>query len=1050
MNKLASLLKKTFQKNESFHALIAFKGIKLAVLPNELKEKCIDYSFWENDKINDEVLYSKKAKLHLINELSSANVNTRIISYEALIYGFKLAKELGIEADIKIIDFNVFEFAPNNFTCEIQNIEDTSEQAEEIDDEFYTDIVASSLVINGETFVQYRDGELLKNAKSIIPLFEEAYWDYNSLETIKENDIDSNHFVFNFETREFVKIVYDTINQETKEVTIVVDNVVKTDLSAHEQLSIILDAFAKLDITVNLKRIVYDLTKSKRPELNDILQKYWGYPSFKTLKVYADPDISKETIEISQADVIESIVEEYENGNVHNKAFQDIFLTAPTGAGKSLLFQVPAIYIGEKYNALSIVVTPLKALMLDQVNQLKGKANYNKVAFINSDISIVERDEILKDVHNGQINILYLAPELLLSYDISYFLDKRRLGLYIVDEAHTVTTWGRDFRVDYWYLGYHINKVRKYAKDQNNKNLKFVVVAVTATAPYGKTHDVVFETLKSLQMPYCKKYIGYARRDDITFEINHLNIEGNLQLQKINLAVERIREFEANNKKTIVYCPYTSQVNQLTTKASETNVTVHPFHSQLDQGTRDRSYEQFRENESITMVATKAFGMGIDVDNITQVYHLAPTGLLTDYIQEIGRLARRQDLQGVATVDFSNRDFQFINVLHGLNRTFDWQLREVMRRLYRFYEENEKQNQLINAEDFAHIFSSEGDQLQNALKNALMLIEKDLNLKYKRIPVIIARPKNLFATVYASIKNEQIPLIEKELKSDSFRIINYQGLEQHNKSIIILELDKIWENNFRDKSFAIVKRDFFNKRLFEDIDLESKLRITITINDSKAKIQATLQEYFNKIEIAFTNQQGFFTPEQFMLNLVRLGIERQLAQTIADFILPMFSQRENLYNLTIRDVVDNANFLQSKKFENEIKYRVVDGAITSVISNIRRSVNSLFLTKREVIKYVSRDSAQKIHYSKVGQILEVLDLGTHTVSGGENPKIFVRINDPFRLRQVINSNYQNILLADVRQRHVSGIQLMEEFFSSNLTSEQRWDFIEDYFLGLKV
>ena len=73
--------------------------------------------------------------------------------------------------------------------------------------------------------------------------------------------------------------------------------------------------------------------------------------------------------------------------------------------------------------------------------------------------------------------------------------------------------------------------------------------------------------------------------------------------------------------------------------------------------------------------------------------------------------------------------------------------------------------------------------------------------------------KNLFATVYASIKNEQIPLIEKELKSDSFRIINYQGLEQHNKSIIILELDKIWENNFRDKSFAIVKRDFFNKRL---------------------------------------------------------------------------------------------------------------------------------------------------------------------------------------------------------------------------------------------
>lgn len=1049
MSRLTDLLEKIFLKNEKSNYLIAFKGIKLSDLPEYLKVKCIDFSFWKNDKIIDDELFSKKAKLHLINELSSVNEHARLISYEALIYGFKLAKEIGIESEIKIIDFNIFEYAPNNFLSEIQNIEDLNEQAEEVDDEYYTEIIASSLEINGETFVQFRDGELLKNA-TIIPIFEALNWDYNNLVAVKENEIKNEDFVFNYETKEFVKIVHEIIQNEASEVNILVDNVVKTDLSAFEQLSIILGAFESLDIKVSLKRILFDLTKSKRPELNQVLKDYWGYPSFKTLKVYADPDISKETIEISQADVIESIVEEYENGNVYNKSFQDIFLTAPTGAGKSLLFQVPAIYIGEKYNALSIVVTPLKALMLDQVNQLKQKGNYQKVAFINSDISIVDRDEILQSVHNGEVNILYLAPELLLSYDISYFLGKRKLGLYVVDEAHTVTTWGRDFRVDYWYLGYHINKVRKYAKDENNKNLKFVVVAVTATAPYGKTHDVVFETLKSLQMIYCKKYIGYARRDDITFDIKHVNIDGNLQLQKINLAVQRIKEFEKERKKTIVYCPYTSQVDQLTTKANETNLLVHPFHSQLNQATRDLSYEEFKSNESITMIATKAFGMGIDVDNITQVYHLAPTGLLTDYIQEIGRLARREDLHGTATVDFSSRDFQFINVLHGLNRTFDWQLREVMKRLYRIYDENQSQNQLINADDFAHIFGSDGENLQNSLKNALMLIEKDLNLKYKRIPVIIARPKNLFATVYASFKNDQLEEIEKTLPADSFRVIKYQGLEQHNKSIIILELDKIWEKIFREKSFAIVKREFFNKSLLKEIDLEPKLKISITINDSKAKIQASLQEYFNKIEIAFTTQNGFFNASQFTDSLVRFGIDKQRAEIISDFILPMFSQRESIYNLTIKDVAENSNFLQSKKFEDTIKYRVVDGAISSVISNIRRSVNTLFQTNKESVKYVSRDSPQKILYSKVGQILEVLELGSHTISGGENPKIFARINDPFRLKQVINNNYQNILLADVRKRHITGIDLMQEFFSSNLTSEQRWDFIEDYFLGIKV
>lgn len=1050
MSKFTSLIQTTFEKNISPNTIIAFKGIKLGDMPDGLKEKCIDFSFWENNKIKDEILFSKEGKRLLVNELISSFVDTKIISYEALIYGYKLAKEIGIEGDIKIIDFSIFEFAPNNLKCDVQNIEDLNEQGEELDEQHYNEIFASSIVLEGKTFVQYCDGDLLKNS-NVIRIFSPKEWDYNTIGTIAESDINTYDFVYNFETRDFVKRVNDIIEKKCLEVTVLVDNVLKTDLKAYEQLSYILDFFDKIGISYSLKRIVFDLSKATRPELNEILLRYWKSNDFRTLKIYADPDISKETIEISQAEVVESIIDEFENGNIRNKNVQDIFLTAPTGAGKSLLFQLPAIYLGEKYKTVSIVVTPLKALMVDQVNQLKEKANYNKVAYINSDITVVERDEILNDIHNGEIDIVYLAPELLLSYDISYFLGNRKLGLYIVDEAHTVTTWGRDFRVDYWYLGYHISKVRKYAKDENGKNLKFVVVAVTATAPYGNVHDVVFETLKSLQMHYAKKYIGYARREDITFEINHVNIEGNLQTQKINLAVQRIREFEEQRRKTIVYCPYTSQVDQLNSKAVENLITVFPFHSGLPQAIRENSYEEFKSNESITMVATKAFGMGIDVSDITQVYHLAPTGLLTDYIQEIGRLARRKDLQGIASVDFSTRDFQFINVLHGLNRTFDWQLREVMRRLYRFYEETDKQNQLINADDFAHIFSTEGgEQLQNALKNALMLIEKDLNIKYNRIPVIIARPKNLFATVYASIDDNEIPKIEKLLGYDCFTILNYQGLKQHNKSIIILELDKIWEKNFREKSFAIIKRDFFKGILFENIKLEPKLRITISLGDTLANIQTALQDIFNKISIALTNQQGFFTSEQFKTSLVRLGMDRQFSERISDYILPMFSQRENLYNLTMKQVAENANFLQSKKFETEIKYRVVDGAVISIVSNLRRTISTQFQMKREITKYLSRDSAQKIMYTKIGQILEVFELGTYAVSGGENPKIFVRINDPFRLRQVINGSYQNLLLADVRNRHLSGVALMEEFFSASLNSDERWDFIEDYFLGIKV
>lgn len=1050
MSKLTSLIKKEFDQNQDLNTILAFKGIKLSELPNDLKIKCIDYEFWDDDKINTNKLFSRDAKLKLITELSSNGVNTRLISYEALIYGYKFTKDIGIISDIKVIDFSIYEFHQNNLNVSIQNIEDINEQGEELDDEDYHEIFASSIEIDNIPFVQFRDGDLLKKSK-LINYFSFKEFNLNDLTTINENEITNDDFVYNFENRDYIKKVNDIILEYNNPINILFDNVLKTDLKASEQLSIILDCFDKLKIAYSLKRIVFDLSKSTRNELNILLRKHWPNPGkFKSLKIYSDPDLSKDIIEISQADVIESIIEEYENGNIKNKNIQDVFLTAPTGAGKSLLFQLPAIFLGENYKAVSIVVTPLKALMVDQVNQLKEKANYNKVAFINSDITVIERDEILEDIQKGEIDILYLAPELLLSYDISYFLGTRKLGLYVVDEAHTVTTWGRDFRVDYWYLGYHISKVRKYAKDANGKKFKFVVVAVTATAPYGNAHDVVFETLKSLQMHYAKKYIGYAKRDDISFHINHVNINGNLQTQKVNQTVERIREFENEKKKTIVYCPFRNQVDEVILRSQENDISVFPFHSGLNQEVRERSYKQFKNSSSITMIATKAFGMGIDVSDITQVYHLAPTGLLTDYIQEIGRLARREDLHGIATVDFSNRDFQFINVLHGLNRTFDWQLREVMNRLYRLYEETEKQNHLVNADEFAHIFSGNtGENLQNSLKNALMLIEKDLNIKYNRIPVIIARPKNLFATVFASVDNDKIELIKSKLNKDCFSVREYEGLRQHNRSIIILELDRIWEQNFRDKSFAILKRDFFTNKLFNDIELEPKIRINLSLNESLAKTQTVIQDYFNRISIALTNQSGFFEKEQYMLALVRNGMERYVAERISEFILPMFSQRDNI-NLSVADVAENSNFLQSKKFDDKLKYRIVDGAVTQIISNMRRTINAQFQNRRKIEKYLSRDSAQKKLYSKIGQILEVFEIGTYSVTGGENPKIFVRINDPFRLKQVTNKFYQNILLADVRNRHLSGVALMQDFFSTTMTTEERWNFIEDYFLGIKV
>lgn len=134
-------------------------------------------------------------------------------------------------------------------------------------------------------------------------------------------------------------------------------------------------------------------------------------------------------------------------------------MTAPTGAGKSLLFQLPALYLALEYNLLTLVIEPLKSLMHDQVAGLKARGVKDVIA-LNSDISYQQRLEGYRKIADGSVSIVYLAPELLLESSIDTILNGRRLGLVVVDEVHTVSSWGREFRPDYWYLGSYLKRLR--------------------------------------------------------------------------------------------------------------------------------------------------------------------------------------------------------------------------------------------------------------------------------------------------------------------------------------------------------------------------------------------------------------------------------------------------------------------------------------------------------------------------------------------------------------------------------------------------------------
>lgn len=1037
------------------NTLIAVKGLPINLIPETVKSQLIDIDVLVGGRIDDEHFFSKKFRRDMRNKLEEGSDNCFFALYESLLLAKPYDNEF-FDSKIVIVDFSFSSYVPNSFTNFNYNISDLNESAEDFEIGDFNAIIANSVKIGDNYFVQYTDSELLNNADEINIAVEEKKWNYQSLNTINETEISKDQFVFNPEDISYVDWVYSLMNNTPSSVDLLIDNETVKSAFGKEMLGKILFLAYAFGIKINLLRIKHDLQRIQRPELFNLLKRYWNSESFRSLKIYADPDISKDLIEISQADVVENIIQQYEFGNIHNTNFQDVFLTAPTGAGKSLLFQMPAIYIGEKYGALSIVVSPLKALMVDQVEQLRNEKGYSKVAYINSDISVIRREEIINQIKDNEIDMLYMAPELLLSYDISFFLNSRKLGLYIVDEAHTVSTWGRDFRIDYWYLGFHINRVRKYAEDEDGKKLKFPVVAVTATAPYGSKHDVAFQTMQGLQMKSPIKYIGYAKRDNISFEINHKEYDGNLQTAKVKQTVSRIKEYNKKKDKTIVYCPFTTQVNDIQSKAKELNLNSYSFHGGMDVKDQTESYSNFKNGSAITMVATKAFGMGVDISDINRVYHFAPTGLLTDYIQEIGRAARDKNTQGFASLDYSERDFQFINQLHGLSRLHNWQLQEIIRRLVKIYDETNQQNHLLNIDDFANIFNkNSAEELTQEVKKALLLIEKDLNSRFKNIPVIIARPKNMFSTVFASIDNDRIDEFVEKFGIDNIEIINYYGINHLDKSIIKIKLDNIWEDHFREDSFGVVKRNYFQETLFEGFDIKPKLQIKLSISSSYGTTIQKLDRYLNIVERAIVSQQGFFTSNAFKIELVSLGMEPEMAKRVGDILLSMFSQSANggLNYLNAADVREFSNFLQlrRKKGQIEPEYRLVTNALGQIVRNIKRTLKLRFENKhsRTVTLYNCMNSGTKHLNIKIGQVLELFDLGGYEATGGENPRMFVRINDPFRLRIESKKKYENSYLQDIIERHRLGVGLMKEFFESELTSDQRWNFIEDYLLGNK-
>ena len=309
----------------------------------------------------------------------------------------------------------------------------------------------------------------------------------------------------------------------------------------------------------------------------------------------------------------------------------DAFVLMPTGGGKSLCYQLPALVM----EGTAIVISPLIALMKNQVDLLRGfEAGTGSVAhFLNSSLSRFQIDEVREDLLKGKTKILYVAPESLTKDENIQLLRGVKISFYAVDEAHCISEWGHDFRPEY-------RRIRALVEQIGHAP----IIALTATA----TPKVQSDILKNLGIPGAAVFKSSFNRPNLLYEIR----------DKVEPEKDIIRYIRQNaGKSGIIYCLSRKKVEELAQLLCINGIKARPYHAGLDSKTRADNQDAFLMEEVQVIVATIAFGMGIDKPDVRFVIHYDIPKSIESYYQETGR-AGRDGKEGVCIAYYSYKDIQ--------------------------------------------------------------------------------------------------------------------------------------------------------------------------------------------------------------------------------------------------------------------------------------------------------------------------------------------------------------------------------------------------------
>ncbi len=762
------------------------------------------------------------------------------------------------------------------------------------------------------------------------------------------------------------------------------------------------------------------------------LQRFYGYPSFRTYEG-------------------EALQENAVNAALKNQSLLAIF---PTGGGKSLTFQLPALMQWDAFKALTVVISPLQSLMKDQVDVLRNRHNIVQAATINGLLSPLERQEAFERVERGDIALLYISPESLRSNRILKLLSKRVIDRFVIDEAHCFSSWGQDFRVDYLYIADFIQKL------QALKNVSIPVSCFTATAKPA----VVTDILNYFESKLDQKLIEFkteANRTNLKYHVISVQDEEEKKKHLLELLT-------AKSCPTIIYVSRTKQAEALVEMLQQQGFLAGAFHGKMNRSDKIDVMNSFMAKDSgiDIVVATSAFGMGVDKDNVEMVIHYTISDSLENYVQEAGRAGRNPELEADCYVFFNETDLDQHFQLLNNSRISQKEINQIWKGIKQFH-----RNQFIkSAKEIAKKAGWDIDmyELETRVKSAIAALEQSSYIK---------REENVPRIFADSLAVDDFEGAQKKISAHIFGYKERKIAVQIIKIIIArskrIELDQVNIDDISDQVGISREETMLGIRKLKELGLlQDEKDLSAFFNTSRGK-KGSLQIFEKKsnLEIAlaktlFEDKETDVLAKGFICHL------RSLNETL-------HSEHPDTHSSILKDILNYWQIISSIKKER------VQNAIDSYLIQLKQSwpdfkqkvkdrkeLSALILhhlSKKATVlpPYSSKKKHKKLVEFSIGEIKSNLDnigyqhdtktyeeallylqhLGAIELSEGflvfYNPMKIEKI-EKNSLKQYTQSDYED--LGGFYQHKTAQIHIVGEYAKRYIRQEtEALEFVQDYF-----